>query len=146
MGQNLRAGAIAGIAGGMVFGMMMAMMGMLPMIAGMVGSSSAAVGFLVHLVISATIGAGFGLVLGGVATTRGRSLGAGAAYGMVWWLLGPLTLMPLFMGMGLGSQWNAGAMQGALPSLMGHVIYGLVTAWAFSRLTGLRGVPSPVRA
>ena len=61
--RKVRAGAIAGIVGGMVFGMMMGMMGMLPVIAGMVGSTSAVVGFGVHLVISAMIGAGFGIVL-----------------------------------------------------------------------------------
>ena len=136
MSGSIRNGAIAGIAGGVVFGMLMAMMGMLPIIAGMVGSSSAVVGFLIHLVISAMIGAGFGVVLGGVAVSAARALGAGAAYGMAWWVLGPLTLMPLMMGMGLGSQWNATAIAGAMPSLMGHVIYGLITGFVFLKLRG----------
>lgn len=134
MMQRVRNGAIAGVIGGVVFGMMMAMMGMLRMIAGMVGSSSSLVGFLIHLMISAMIGAGFGVVLGPSATTRVRSLSSGAAYGALWWILGPLTLMPLMMGMGLGSQWNASAVSGALPSLMGHLIFGLVTGFAYDRL------------
>jgi hypothetical protein len=42
----------------------MGVTGMLPMVAGLVGSGSTAVGFLVHMVISAAIGAGFGAVFG----------------------------------------------------------------------------------
>ena len=109
-------------------------MGMLPRIAGMVGSSSPVVGFGVHLLISAMIGAGFGVALGSVASTAARSLGAGAAYGMVWWVLGPLTIMPLMMGMGFGTQWTGSAMSSALPSLMGHVLYGLITGFVYYRL------------
>jgi phage shock protein PspC (stress-responsive transcriptional regulator) len=52
MNQKVIGGVVGGLAGGVVFGMMMAMIGMLPMIAGMVGSASAVVGFLVHMVIS----------------------------------------------------------------------------------------------
>ena len=39
-------------------------------------------------------------------------------------VLGPLTLMPLFMGMGLGVNWNGGAMVQAAPSLLGHLLFG----------------------
>lgn len=114
-------GALAGIVGGIVFGMLMAMMGMLPMVAMLVGSQSAVVGGLVHLVISAGIGALFGLVV--PATTLGPLLGAGAVYGMVWWVLGPLMIMPARLGMPL-FMLN----QTAWLSLMGHLVYGLVAA------------------
>lgn len=131
MWQHARAGAIAGLAGGMVFGMMMQMMGMLRVIAGMVGSTSPVVGFGVHLVMSAMIGAGFGVALGSVARTAALGVGAGAAYGMAWWVIGPLTMMPLMMGMGFATQWNGAAVKAALPSLMGHVIYGAITGFVF---------------
>ena len=134
MMRSIRNGAFAGVAGGVVFGMLMAMMGMLPVIAGMVGSASPIVGFVIHLMISAMIGVGFALALGRFASSTARSLGAGAGYGMFWWLLGPLTLMPLMMGMGLGSQWNGVAIGHAMPSLMGHVIYGLITGFVFFKL------------
>ena len=52
---------------------------------------------------------------------------------MIWWVLGPLTLMPLMMGMGLGVNWNLGAAQAMLPSLMGHVIFGLLLGFVYSR-------------
>lgn len=123
----LVSGIIAGLGGGVVFGMMMAMMGMLPMIAGLVGSQSPVVGAIVHMAISAAIGAFYG-----VAVTIGRfnlSLGfaviSGMVNGVIWWVLGALILMPLGLGMSnmvfvIGTtQWL---------SLMGHVIYGIVAA------------------
>ena len=46
-------------------------------------------------------------------------------------MLGPLTLMPLFLGMGLGVNWNLAAAANALPSLVGHVIFGGLLAAYF---------------
>ncbi|MDQ3081749.1 MAG: hypothetical protein M3R07_06005 [Gemmatimonadota bacterium] len=139
--ERIKMGAAGGLAGGVVFGIMMAMMGMLPMIAGMVGSSSAAVGFLIHMMISALIGAGFGIVAGGRATSPGSAAAAGGLYGAFWWVAGPLTMMPLMMGMGFGSQWNAEAIRGALPSLVGHIIYGVILGFTYFRLSrGSRGI------
>ncbi|MCH9025245.1 MAG: hypothetical protein IH931_07920 [candidate division Zixibacteria bacterium] len=119
-------GVIGGLAGGLVFGIMMGMMGMLPMIGKMVGFPSATVGFLVHMINSAVIGAAFGAVFGRYAAKISSGVGYGIAYGGIWWLLGPLTLMPLFMGMGFGVNWNLAAATKMLPSLFGHIIYGTV--------------------
>ncbi|WP_241977825.1 hypothetical protein [Cryobacterium cheniae] len=52
---------LGGLAGGAVFGMLM---GMLPMLASMVGSSSALVGFWLHLIISIMIGSGLTVLFG----------------------------------------------------------------------------------
>ncbi|MGC8781445.1 MAG: hypothetical protein ACP5UQ_11320 [Anaerolineae bacterium] len=126
------AGAIAGLGGGIVFGMLMAMMGMLPMVAMLVGSQSAIIGFLVHMVISAGIGGFYGLVVSRLPKTVGVGIVAGAVNGMVWWVLGALILMPLLLGMGemvlkIGQpQWL---------SLMGHVIYGVVAGLLFIPLS-----------
>lgn len=129
---SLRNGALAGLAGGMVFGIMMAMMGSLSMIASMVGSSSTFVGFLVHMMISAVIGAGFGLVGSRIAAGTRPALVAGSVYGMVWWVLGPLVMMPLMMGM-TDMLFQVGSMQ--LMSLMGHVIFGVVTGLVYTRIS-----------
>ena len=131
--QPLRAGVFAGLAGGLLFGMMMGMMGMLPMIGKMAGHPSALFGFFVHMVNSAIIGAGFGVLLGGDIRRLVNGLTRGLAYGGIWWLLGPLTLMPLFMGMGLGVNWSLVAAGNMLPSLAGHLVYGAIlgTSYAF---------------
>jgi len=120
----VRNGILGGLAGGLVFGAMLGMMGMLPMIGKMVGQPSAVVGFIVHLVNSAIIGIGFSLTLGKCTANIGGGLGLGFLYGAIWWVLGPLTFMPLFLGMGLGVNWNLVAATKMLPSLIGHLVYG----------------------
>ncbi|WP_165774864.1 hypothetical protein [Candidatus Viridilinea mediisalina] len=130
MNQKLIGGVVGGLAGGVVFGVMMAMMGMLPMIASLVGSNSAVVGFLVHMVISAVIGTSFGVLFGSRSTNFGQGAIWGLLYGAIWWVLGPLVIMPLMMGMGL--QFGAALSGPMLMSLMGHLIFGLVTGLVFT--------------
>lgn len=133
LATRIKHGIIGGLLGGLVFGAMMAMMGVLPMVGKLVGQPNAVVGFLVHLVISAGIGAVYGVFVGPLVHGRLSALLSGTFYGMLWWVLGPLTLMPYLLGMGLGVNWNLTAASGALPSLMGHVIYGVVAGFVFQR-------------
>lgn len=138
-GTRIGSGAVAGIAGGIVFGILMAMMDMLPMVGMLIGVENAFVGFLVHLVNSAIIGAIFGLLAWGFADKIGPLLGAGMVYGVFWWVLGALIAMPLWLSVTADpmmrdmvfvierDQWL---------SLMGHLIYGLIAAGV---LYGLRG-------
>jgi len=132
--RNLKNGILGGLAGGAVFGMMMAMMGMLPMIGAMAGYPSALYGMVVHMAISAVIGGQFALLFGNRPNSSGRGVGYGLAYGGAWWVLGPLTLMPLFMGMGLGVNWNLQAAAQMLPSLMGHLVFGALLGGVYSWL------------
>jgi uncharacterized membrane protein YagU involved in acid resistance len=140
--QQLVAGIIGGVVGGLAFGALMAMMGMLPMVASILGSKSAMVGFLYHMFNSVVIGALFGLILGGLSHTYARGAAFGLLYGAVWWVLGPMILMPLLLGMGsegIASQFGAAFSAPMLMSLIGHLIYGLLTglvymAYATSRL------------
>lgn len=125
-------GVGAGLVGGLVFGILMAMREMLPMVAMLVNAESVGVGWAVHLVISMGIGALFALLV--PATKLGPLLGAGAVYGVVWWVLGPLLIMPAWLGMPLfmvnTNTWL---------SLMGHVVFGLIAAgvlFGFRRRSG----------
>jgi uncharacterized membrane protein YagU involved in acid resistance len=135
--RRVISGVVGGLAGGVVFGVLMGAMGMLPMVAGLVGSESAAVGFGVHMVISAILGAGFGLVLGGLARSFGSGAVLGLLYGAVWWVLGPLLLMPLIMGM--GPQFSAAFTTPVLMSLVGHLLYGVTTGLVYAAVAH-RGV------
>lgn len=127
-GRLIIHGGIAGLGGSVVFGILMAMMSMLPMVGMLVGQDSAGVGFVVHLAISAFIGAVYGLMIGRLAATTPVALAGGVVNGVVWWVLGALIMMPLVLGMTdmvlvVGStQWL---------SLLGHILYGLVTAFLF---------------
>ena len=134
--QPIVAAALAGIVGGIVFGMMMQLM-MPPMI-GMIGSLVGApnLGWLVHLVFSAVIGAGFGValtVLRQTALGRGAAIGLGLAYGFLWWILGPLLIMPTWMGM--GPQFGMALSGDMLMSLMGHLVYGVVTGAVYKLIS-----------
>lgn len=129
--SRVTAAAAGGVAGGLVFGMMMQAMGMIPMVAQLVGSSSTAVGWVVHLAISAVIGGLFGVITTRFSGGTLTMVGAGAGYGMVWWVLGPLLLMPAKLGMPL---FTIDSM--AWKSLMGHIIFGMVlgaVSWALGR-------------
>lgn len=127
--QRIGLGVVAGIVGGIVFGLMMTMMGMMGMVAGLAGQSSVGVGWVVHLGISAVLGAGFGLTLGQLSQSWGRSVAYGIIYGLVWWVLGPLIVMPTMMGMPVG---EIGQVQ--IQSLIGHVLFGAVAGLVFHAL------------
>lgn len=121
-GRRILAGVLGGLAGGVVFGMLMAMMGLLPMLASMVGSSSALVGFGLHLMISIMIGLGLTVLFGNrLLSGYGRGTLVGLAYGAIWWVLGPLVMMPLMLGMPLFAVDMTNVF-----SLMGHLIYGAI--------------------
>lgn len=119
-------GVIGGLAGGVVFGLLMQMMGMIGMVAQLVGSSSIAVGWIVHLAISAVVGASFAILFGSLAKTLPRAGLFGMAYGVVWWILGALLIMPARLAMPV-FELNTTAWQ----SLMGHLLFGLVLGLVF---------------
>jgi hypothetical protein len=114
-------GIVGGLAGGVVFGVMMQMMDMLPMVAMMVGSESVAVGWAVHLGISAILGAGFGLVGARLLGSWGVGILSGIGYGAIWWVLGALIAMPARLDM---PTFNLNTM--AWQSLMGHLVFGAI--------------------
>ncbi len=130
--RNLIQGGLAGVVGGMVFGMLMGMMGMLPMVAKLVGSNSTLVGLFVHLVNSSLIGAAFAVVFGGKVKAYSSGALWGIIYGVMWWVLGVLIIMPLWLGMPV--QLSVAGMKMAMPSLMGHMIYGIVTGLVYYKL------------
>ncbi len=118
------------------------------MIGQMVGLPSTAGGFFVHMAISAAIGVSFAAISAAIgvsfAILFGRHLNGissavpfGLAYGALWFLLGPLTFMPLMMGMGLqgvAASWSLGTMARMMPSLMGHLAYGGVLGAVYGLL------------
>jgi len=130
--RDIWLGALAGLAGGIVFGLAMHRLGMLVSIAGLVGSSVLGVGWGLHLLISAVIGAVFGALFRYLPGGHAASLTGGVIYGFLWWLLGPLTLMPAFLRQPV--VWSLVQAQAAFPSLVGHLFYGAVTGLTFHGL------------
>ncbi len=133
-GSPLRAvllGAAGGLIGGVVFGLMMGMQNMLPMVGMLIGQDNAVIGFVVHMVISAGFGAGYGLVAPRLPQGWAVVVGAGAAYGVLLWVVGALILMPLMLGMN-EMVFVIGDMQ--IFSLIGHLVFGVLLAAAFKLL------------
>jgi hypothetical protein len=146
MNSRLWSGALAGLAAGVGFGVMMQMMqaptpdgGRMPvmqMVAMVVRSDSIAVGWLYHLFNSAVIGGLFAWLFGSRILGYGSGFTYGAVWGLVWWVLGGLILMPVLLGMPAFAPLRMGPMRGvAMGSLFGHLVYGLILGGAFVRLS-----------
>ncbi|WP_238012336.1 hypothetical protein KZZ52_49040 [Dactylosporangium sp. AC04546] len=124
---RIAAGAAGGLVGGIMFGVLMQMMGMITIVAMLVGSTSAVLGWLVHLAISAFIGTTFAILFARWATSPVTSAMIGMGYAAVWWVLGTLLLMPVRLGTEVFI-FNATAWQG----LMGHLMYGLLLGGVYA--------------
>lgn len=127
-------GALAGLAGGLVFGAAMTQFRMLETVASIFRSESTVVGLFGHLTIAAVIGAGFGVLVRHQRPGVGETLFWGLSYGALWWFVGPLALMPLLLGRPLA--WDVLSVQGAFPSLLGHLWYGASVGLVFAALQG----------
>ncbi|HEV2688171.1 MAG TPA: hypothetical protein VGV35_06445, partial [Bryobacteraceae bacterium] len=76
------------------------------------------------------IGASFGLLFQRDVLGYGSSMAWGMAYGIFWWFLGPLTLVPLWQRQPL--DWSASHASALFPSLIGFIIYGLITGLLYA--------------
>jgi len=130
--NSLRWGALASLVGSLLFSLIMAAVGFLPTVAAIVHGTSPVLGFAVHLVIGALIGMSYGLLFRQEAPNFGSWVAWGLVYGLIWWFLGPLTILPILLGGNL--QWTTAVAGSFLPSLIGHLIYGAATALVFLAL------------
>ena len=127
--QSLGWGALAGFAGGIVSSPIMLKTGVLSKIAGLDTSLTNWHGLLIHLLVSSLIGMTFGLLFRNEASNLGAGVAWGWLFGLIWWYLGPMTLLPLML-TGV-CDWSTDAASALLPSLMGHLIFGAMTAYVF---------------
>ena len=125
------AGIAGGLAGGVVFGILMQAWDMLPMVAMLVNSESVAVGWLVHLFNSALFGVIFAVLFGRWAAALVPAAAIGLGYGVLWWVLGALLIMPAWLGMNeMIFELNTTAWR----SLVGHLAYGLLLGLVYALL------------
>ena len=127
--HSLGYGAVASLVGGLLFSVVLLVIGFLPNVANIVGGSSLTLGFIVNMIISALIGMSYGLLFRYEAPDFGSGVAWGLVYGLIWWFIGPLTLLPILIG---GTfNWTTETAGTLLPSLIGHLIYGAATAVVF---------------
>lgn len=133
-------GAAAGLVGGIGFGIWMSVSrpvmdtAMITMVAGLLGSTNAFVGWLVHLAIALVAGTAFGVVFGHLAQRLAPAVVLGLVYGAAWWFLGALWIMPANLGMPV-FEWNAVTAS----SLGGHLVFGLLAGLTFFGIARMAG-------
>jgi hypothetical protein len=127
--RSIEWGASAGLVGGLVSLPVMNATGILPSIAGLDTSFGGIRGPIIHLLVSTGIGMSYGFLFRDEAPSTGLGVPWGFLFGLIWWYVGPLTLLPLIL---TGEyDWRASAAVALFPSLIGHLIYGGTTAFIF---------------
>ncbi|MBT2419375.1 hypothetical protein J7F01_32905 [Streptomyces sp. ISL-22] len=133
-------GAAAGVVGGIGMGIWMSISrpmmdtAMITMVAGLLGSTNAFAGWLIHLAIAVFAGTGFGVLLGQYAQKIAPAVILGLVYGAVWWTVGALWIMPANLGMPV-FEWN----DVTSSSLGAHLVFGLLAGLAFSCIAQVMG-------
>jgi uncharacterized membrane protein YagU involved in acid resistance len=128
-------GGLAGLVGGWAYSRWMVHVHYFVIIAGLVNRDSYGVGELIHYLIAIALGASFGLLFQRDLRGAGSSLGWGFAYGILWWFLGPLTLLSILQRRPVNWSYEHAAAQFA--PLVGHVIYGLLLGLLYAVLDRL---------
>jgi hypothetical protein len=127
--RSLGWGAAAGLIGGAAVSPILLATGAVSKIAGLDAEISTARGLALHLLGSAAVGMTFGLLFRREGRSLTRGLCWGWVFGLIWWYVGPMTLLPLFH---TGeADWRPEAASALLPSLITHLLYGGLTALTF---------------
>jgi hypothetical protein len=127
--HSLKWGALASIAGGLALDLALVASGSMPWA---MGGGSPLFAFLASLALSTALGISYGLLFHREAPTFGAAVGWGLLFGLIRWYLDPLTLQPVLL---RGTfDWSAPAASALLPSLVGQLLFGAVTAWSFLAL------------
>ena len=131
-------GAVAGLIAGIVFALAMQAEQMQVEVTGLAGTSTSGTGLVVHLLLSALIGAGVGMQYRHEPGSYAAQITLGVTFGLLGWILGPLTIRPLAEG--VVPDWSIAVASAGFPSLMGHMLYGALTTgglyWAVHRWGG----------
>jgi hypothetical protein len=127
--RTVQWGAAAGLAGGLLYVLVLAATGSLGEIAAIVGGTSSALGFAVHVCISVLLGVSYGLLFQREAPNLASGIAWGLVYGLMGWYIGPLTLLPVALGN--SGVWVSAVAEAQFPAMAGHLIYGAVAAAAF---------------
>jgi uncharacterized membrane protein YagU involved in acid resistance len=117
-------GGFSGVLGGWLFGQWMSLGDYFPLIVGLGGGRSHSTNMALNFAVASVIGATFGLLFQRDVIGYGSCMGWGLGYGMFWWFLGPLTLMPLLSRTPL--DWSVDHGAEIFGSLVGNALYGLI--------------------
>ena len=132
-------GALAGLVAGAVTG------GLLADQDAMAGAGLAArgaqSGFALYLIVSVLLGAVFGAVVGFERAATAADVSGGLIFGLLRFVLLPLTLVPLLAGHRV--RWSVDELASAFPELVASLGYGALTAVVFHGVSRWHAARSP---
>ena len=99
------------------------------------GSGSGMLGESLHYLFSAFIGVSFAMLFQREVRGFGASMSWGMAYGIFWWFLGPLTLLPLWKSKPI--DWSYTHAGESFQSLIANVIFGLIVGLIYATIDRL---------
>jgi hypothetical protein len=132
-GRAIVAGGFAGTVGGLIFSRWVASGDYFPLLAGYgdLNVSRSAI-ILLHFGVALLIGVTFGLLFQHDVRGYGSCMGWGLGYGIFWWFLGQLTLLPWLAHQPL--DWSADHGAAIFGSLVGQILYGLILGVTYATL------------
>jgi hypothetical protein len=126
---SLAWGSLAGFFGGLAALPLMIHTGVIAMLVGLDSGLSLVFGICLHLAVSTFIGASYGVLFRGETSNVVFGSLWGLLFGLIWWYAGSMTLLPLIR---TGEcDWRPEAAAVLFPSLIAHLLFGLVTANVF---------------
>ena len=133
---------VGGIVGAAVMGALMVPMNdtviavAIPSLYTLAPPQNPAAGLFVHVSHGAVLGVVFAGIAGAVgADSTGKLLGLGALWGVITWAILAALVMPVWLG-AVGSPASPPLPNFAPPSLLWHVVYGLVLGGIYVGLEG----------
>ncbi len=145
MNSRVGAGIMAGMVAGLLVGFLMQnfrvtvpggdRMPMMAMVASLVGSASVTVGWLVHLISAAVLGAVFAWWFGARVHRLGSGLGWGGFYGLILLALGGLVVLPLLLGSRILAPLTVPELRPlATGTFVAYLVYGLILGGVYAFL------------
>ena len=139
-GGSWEAGVVGGIVGAAVMGALILLMNeaviavAIPSLYALAPPQNPAAGLFVHVSHGAVLGVVFAGIAGAVgADSTGELLGLGALWGVVTWVVLAALVMPMWLG-AVGSPASPPLPNFAPPSLLWHVVYGVVLGGVYAGL------------
>ncbi len=123
---SVLAGGISGVIAGLLYFILLNNMGMSPLLS----PNPTTLDLPLHLLVSGLGGVVFYLTFGQLVTSPGAGMVWGVSFGLLLWLIGPVTLFPIVRGMSVSLSSSAATV--LFPLLIGRVVsYGAVLGVLF---------------
>lgn len=87
-----------------------------------------------HFFTSAVLGILFVLIFKKHVLTLFKGVWLGAIFGVIWWLLTPFYLMPLFFSVPTHFRWGDANLWGMMNAVFGHIIFGILIGLFYALL------------